>query len=81
MYTGSTGPAATAASRIPAGHPEAFLEAFANVYAGIADAIRGDPNADYPTVADGARGVAFIETTVESAHSDTKWTQFRLPAG
>jgi predicted dehydrogenase len=73
---GYLGSAAAAASRLPAGHPEAFLEAFANVYAGIADAIHGDPNADYPTVVDGARGVAFIETTVESANSDRKWTPF-----
>jgi len=76
---GYLGPAATAATRIPAGHPEAFLEAFANVYAGVADAIRGAAAADYPTVVDGARGVAFIETTVESAHSDAKWTPFRFP--
>ena len=76
---GYLGAAATAATRIPAGHPEAFLEAFANVYAGVADAIRGDKEADYPTLVDGARGVAFIETTVESAHSSAKWTPFRFP--
>ena len=77
---GYLGAAATAATRIPAGHPEAFLEAFANVYAGVADAIRGVEGADYPTVTDGARGVAFIETTVESARSDARWTPFRFPA-
>jgi len=71
------GAAATAATRIPAGHPEAFLEAFANVYAGVADAIRGVDGADYPTVVDGARGVAFIEATVRSAGSDAKWTPMR----
>ena len=66
---------ALAAARIPPGHPEAFLEAFANVYAGVAASIRGQ-DGDHPTVEDGARGVRFIETTVASAASDAKWTAF-----
>ena len=73
--------AAQAASRLPSGHPEAFFEAFANVYGQIADAIHrretgGDISGDYPTVQDGARGVRFIERTVVSAGSDAKWTEF-----
>ena len=73
--------AAQAASRLPSGHPEAFFEAFANVYGQIADAIHrretgGDISGDYPTVQDGARGVRFIERTVASAGSDAKWTEF-----
>ena len=69
------------ATRIPAGHPEAFIEAFANVYLGFAAAVRSrfdghtrdDLPADFPTVHDGARGVHFIEKTVQSAQSDRKW--------
>jgi len=69
-------------TRIPAGHPEAFLEAFANVYNAAGEAIRmraeGAPAAkrqlDFPNVEDGGRGVKFIEKTVESAASDRKWT-------
>ena len=85
IYTRAGGPylsaTANASSRIPSGHPEAFLEAFANVYAEVADAIlrreRGEDTAgDYPTVEDGARGVRFIERTVQSAASDVKWTAF-----
>ncbi len=68
------GEAAKAHTRIPAGHPEAFIEAFANVYGNIAAAIRGDDDADYPTVYEGARGVHFIERTVASSKSDDKWT-------
>lgn len=64
-------------TRIPTGHPEAFLEAFANVYGNIAAAIRGRGDADYPTVYDGARGVHFIERTVASASSEQKWTDAR----
>jgi predicted dehydrogenase len=73
------------AGRIPAGHPEAFIEAFANVYLGVAADIRArstgvaaDPlAADYPRVEDGADGVRFIEKVVESAASDQKWTLLR----
>ncbi len=68
-------------TRIPAGHPEAFLEAFANVYRNATNAIRAGKGGlaaaaefDYPGVRDGARGVRFIERVVESAGSERKWT-------
>ncbi len=78
--------AARHASRLPPGHPEGFLEAFANIYrsAGrcIAAAIAGetpDPlDADYPTVQDGAHGVHFIHRAIESGRKrawvDAKYT-------
>jgi predicted dehydrogenase len=73
---------ATRASRLPAGHPEGFIEAFANVYLGVAADIRArmagvpaDPlAADYPRIDAGARGVRFIEKVLESATSPQKWT-------
>lgn len=65
-------------TRIPPGHPEAFFEAFANVYIAACASIRAgkgfEAAAEYPTVIDGARGVHFIEKTVESGKSDKKWT-------
>jgi predicted dehydrogenase len=77
-------PAAQKASRLPSGHPEAFIEAFANVYVGVAEAINarlehrelGALEGDFPTLEDGVRGVRFIEKTVESARSEQKWTAF-----
>lgn len=77
--------AARRATRLPTGHPEAFIEAFANVYLGAAEAIRARQDGralepgegDFPTLQDGARGVHFIEKTVESAASDRKWTDAR----
>ena len=66
--------AAKKATRLPPGHPEAFFEAFANVYLGVIEAIRQPGAGDYPTVHDGARGVRFIEKAVESARSAAKWT-------
>jgi predicted dehydrogenase len=69
--------AAKSASRLPPGHPEAFFEAFANVYRNaIADIRSGRRDGDYPKVEDGARGVRFIERTVASSKSDAKWTAF-----
>lgn len=74
---------AAANTRLPAGHPEAFLEAFANVYRNYADAlakiIKGKkPTAlelDFPTIEDGVRGMAFIETVVKSSNSTQKWVK------
>jgi len=72
--------AATAGTRLPSGHPEAFIEAFANVYKGVAAAIHAGGGADaperfdFPGVDDGARGVRFIHRTVESSRSEQKWT-------
>ncbi|MCZ6834311.1 MAG: Gfo/Idh/MocA family oxidoreductase [Planctomycetota bacterium] len=66
-------------SRIPPGHPEGFIEGFANVYRSIASAIRsGDSNPihhDYPDVTDGLKGVQFINAVLESGHNDGAWTR------
>ena len=72
-------------TRVPAGHPEGFIEAFANIYRNFAltlgaklDGKEPDPKYnDFPTVHDGVRGMAFLESTVESSKSDKKWTQFK----
>ena len=70
---GYAAPAAQSATRLPAGHPEGFIEAFANIYreAGraIRDAMAGRSSGDYdfPTVQDGARGVHFIHTAIKSS--------------
>jgi predicted dehydrogenase len=79
------GESARRATRLPTGHPEAFIEAFANVYLGVAAHIRAVQEgrapspleADYPRLADGVRGVRFIEKVVESAGSQAKWTLVR----
>ncbi len=77
------------ATRLPTGHPEAFIEAFANVYLGAAEAMRArqdgrellENEGDFPTAYDGARGVHFIERTVASSRSSEKWTEARWQAG
>ena len=77
------GAAAGAATRLPAGHPEGFLEAFAVLYRNFAATLRArldgrDPPEDaldFPTIADGVRGMAFVETVVESARRGA-WLPF-----
>lgn len=79
---GQLSAAATAHARIPAGHPEGFLEAFANIYRNFAYAIKAhqegrpqDPLYDFPTVEDGVRGLKFINAVLASNGTETKWTK------
>ena len=77
-------PEAQAHCRIPAGHPEGYLEAFANIYRNFALCIRAlqegkapDPvYMDFPSVQDGVRGMQFIERVIESGKSSKKWVRF-----
>jgi predicted dehydrogenase len=71
------------ASRLALGHPEGFIEAFANIYLGAFNDIRAQqanqpiPAGDYPTVDDGVSSMAFVETVVASAKSDEKWVRMK----
>ncbi|WP_404337225.1 Gfo/Idh/MocA family protein [Sphingomonas sp. MMS12-HWE2-04] len=60
--------------RTPSGHPEGYIEAFANLYRGFAEAIRGGDGRWYPDVVDGLRTMQFIEAVIANAASDQKWT-------
>jgi predicted dehydrogenase len=66
---------ALAATRLPAGHPEGYLEAFANLYKDFASALLEGGKPDVPTVEEGVRGMAFIEACVESSKAEGKWTK------
>ena len=74
--------AARRATRLPPGGPEAFIEAFANIYREAARAIRAEVNGDltpedldFPTVDDGLEGMAFITTAVQSAKAGGVWAK------
>lgn len=73
-YAGSGGlsPAAGAATRLPSGHPEGFVEAFATLYRDFADAVRGQSPGDLPGLAEGVRSMQFITAAVES-HQIRRW--------
>ena len=81
-----SGAAASRATRIPAGHPEGYLEGFAQLYRDVAEQLQArwqqrapDPLACWvPTVEDGALGMKFIESVVESSRADGRWTDARL---
>ncbi len=78
---GELSPQAQAATRIPAGHPEGYLEAFANIYLNFAKCIQARVDGvavepvyeDFPTVEDGLRGMEFIYKVIESGKSNQKW--------
>jgi predicted dehydrogenase len=81
---GGAGADASAArvTRTPSGHPEGYLEGFANIYSEAAAAInarksgkRVDPSVVFPTVHDGVKGVAFIEACVASSHRNGAWVR------
>ncbi len=81
---GALYPEAQAHTRIPAGHPEGYLEAFANIYRNFAYCLQArlegrkpDPlYEDFPSVDDGVRGMRFIERVVTSSNSSEKWLAF-----
>lgn len=76
-------PVAGRVSRVPSGHPEGYLEGFANIYQEAARAIRaarrkgGKPGKEvvYPTAQDGVEGVAFVEACVKSSKKNGAWTK------
>lgn len=73
-------------TRVPAGHPEGYLEAFANLYRNFSLTLRAKLNnekpkeewLDFPGVNEGVRGMAFINNVVASSQSIEKWTKFSL---
>jgi predicted dehydrogenase len=77
---------ATHNCRTPGGHPEGYLEAFANIYRNFALTLqcrleKKQPSAemlDFPSIEDGLRGMAFIDSVVASAQSDKKWSPYTL---
>jgi len=60
--------------RTPSGHPEGYIEAFANLYQGFAAAIRGQDERFVPGLSDGLRTMNFIEAVIANAAADQKWT-------
>ena len=81
---GYLGAAARGASRIPAGHPEGYLEAFGNIYREVFRAVRAaaagakpPADLDFPTIDDGVLGMAFIAATVASGRRGAKWLKLR----
>lgn len=62
-------------TKLPAGHPEGIFDSMANIYLGVARAIRGEKynDGEFPTMTDGVRGMNFIEATVASHKNGNTW--------
>jgi predicted dehydrogenase len=82
---GTLAPETLANMRTPAGHPEGYLEAFANIYRSFAEQIRAvqdsgtvEAAGDIPSIHQAVRGMAFIENVVTASQSNQKWHAFSL---
>lgn len=84
--TGFVGSASAANTRTPGGHPEGYLEAFANIYRNFSFHLRAKMNGeqpkpewlDYPGIEDGIRGMQFIDAVVKAGYNDdVKWVPFK----
>ena len=84
--TGYVGSFAQHNTRTPAGHPEGYLEAFANIYRNFALTLHAEATGqtapsealDFPSLEEGIRGMAFIENVIASGQSAQKWTEFTV---
>lgn len=84
--TGYLSDAAQKNTRLPAGHPEGYLEAFANIYNAFyeavcdyqTDTLKPIQGYDFPDVNDGVRGMAFVSAMIASGKSEQKWTPIKL---
>lgn len=85
---GDQTPAASSASRLPAGHPEGYIEAFANLYRSFAAVVRaresGEPaevdESDLPGMQAAVRGMMFIENVIKAGQTEQKWLANVLPS-
>jgi predicted dehydrogenase len=87
LRTGGAGLSAVtqAHTRIPAGHPEGYIEAFANIYRNFAKCIQArlegkevdEIYLDFPSIEEGVRGMRFIEAVVNSGKSNKKWIELK----
>ncbi len=83
QYVSDMSKAAEHATRLPSGHPEALLEAIANIYNNFGDTIRQKEDnidfneeliSDFPNVNDGVRGMKFIDAVIKNSNGSDKWS-------
>ena len=84
--SGSASEEANNVTRVPPGHPEGYLEGFANIYSDVCKSLFAQINNQnydqsndcYPTIYDGVEGMRFIETVLESSKNNSKWVRFNF---
>ena len=72
------GPEAASRTRTPTGHPEGYLEAFANLYRDFAATLRGEPAPLLPGIEDALRGMSFIDTAVRASRDEAGWVPLTI---
>ena len=72
------GAEARRATRMPGGHPEGYLEAFANLYRDFARQLRGEAGSLLPGIADGLRGMALVDLAVTASRTEAGWIDFEV---
>ena len=75
-YMNALSPASISAARIPAGHPEGFIEAFATIYDGFCRAVQTRQMGDFPSATEGVRSMRFVEACLESNAAQNTWQAF-----
>ncbi len=75
-YMQAVSPDSVAAARIPAGHPEGFIEAFATIYDNFCKAVRTRQAGDFPSAAEGVRSMRFVEAALASNAAGNRWEPF-----
>lgn len=79
LRAGTTlGEAAARATRTPGGHPEGYLEAFANIYRDFARQLRRESGFEIPGIDDGLRGMAFVSAAVTASRDGRGWTELEI---
>ena len=74
-YIAAASPLSKRLSRIPAGHPEGFIEAFANIYREFCAAVRDGREADFPGISEGVMSMKFVDAVLKSAKSGSRWVR------
>ena len=74
-YIAAASPLSKRLSRIPAGHPEGFIEAFANIYREFCAAVRDGCEADFPGISEGVMSMKFVDAVLKSAKSGSRWVR------
>ena len=78
VYRAGSGPAAGRVTRVPPGHPEGYLEAFANIYRDFAATLLGESAPLLPGIEDALRGMTFIDTAVTASKAGSGWVKLTV---
>ena len=65
-------------TRLPGGHPEGYIESFANLYRDLAAVVRGEERSLLPGIQDGLRSMTFVETAIAACRGGKAWVDLEI---